>query len=206
MEFVDGRPLSHVIRDEERLSPWRAADIARQIAEGLAAAHDIEIVHRDLKPDNVMLGAARGGADFVKLVDFGIAKPTHSVGNTLTKTGFILGTPAYMSPEQICADRLDGRTDLYSLGCVLYEMLIGASPFAGGEGLESVMMRRLTDDPRHPREIDAAIPEVLDDIVMRLLQRSADDRYPDARAAAYAQAAAQIKIEPSVGEARRRRE
>jgi serine/threonine-protein kinase len=206
MEFVDGRPLSHVIRDEERLSPWRAADIARQIAEGLAAAHDIEIVHRDLKPDNVMLGAARGGADFVKLVDFGIAKPTHSVGNTLTKTGFILGTPAYMSPEQICADRLDGRTDLYSLGCVLYEMLIGASPFAGGEGLESVMMRRLTDDPRHPREIDAAIPEVLDDIVMRLLQRSADDRYPDARAAADALAAAQDKIDPSVGAAGRRRD
>ena len=157
MEFVDGRPLSHIIRDEGSLAPWRAADIARQIAEGLAAAHDIDIVHRDLKPDNVMLGAARGGADFVKLVDFGIAKPTKGTGNTLTKTGFVLGTPAYMSPEQICADKLDGRTDLYSLGCVLYEMLIGVTPWAD-DSIEAVMMRRLTEPPAssqrrsgHPR-------------------------------------------------------
>ena len=205
MEFVDGRPLSHIIRDEGRLAPWRAADIGRQIAEGLAAAHDIDIVHRDLKPDNVMLGAARGGADFVKLVDFGIAKPTKAAGNTLTKTGFVLGTPAYMSPEQICADKLDGRTDLYSLGCVLYEMLIGVTPWAD-DSIEAVMMRRLTEPPPRPRDVESSIPEVLDDIVVRLLGRSVDDRYPDARAVVDALSAAQDHMDPTVSAASRRRD
>ena len=193
MEFVDGRPLSHVIRDEAPLDPWRAADIGRQIADGLAAAHDLDIIHRDLKPDNVMLGNTRGGADFVKLVDFGIAKPTKGVGNTLTRTGFILGTPAYMSPEQLCADRLDGRSDLYSLGCVLHEMLTGVTPFAG-QSLEMIMMRRLTETAPHPVTLNDQVPPVLDDIVARLLARSADDRYPDARAVADVLGAAQDAI------------
>ena len=195
MEFVDGRSLSQVIRDEGRLDFWRATDIARQIALGLAAAHDLEIVHRDLKPDNVMLGASRGGGDYVKLVDFGIAKPTRTAaGNTITRTGFILGTPAYMSPEQLCADKLDGRSDLYSLGCVLFEMLTGATPF-GGSSLEKLMMHRLTEDPPRLRTFDEQIPPVLDEIVGRLLARSADDRYSDAHGAADALAAAQDALE-----------
>jgi serine/threonine-protein kinase len=195
MEFVDGHSLSQLIRDEGRLDPWRAADIGRQIAEGLAAAHDLDIIHRDLKPDNVMLGAARGGADYVKLVDFGIAKPTKTaVGNTLTRTGFILGTPAYMSPEQLCADKLDGRTDLYSLGCVLHEMLTGETPFAG-QSLERLMMQRLTEDPPHPRALNDQVPPLLDEIVTKLLARTADERYPDARSAADALGAAQDGME-----------
>ena len=193
MEFVDGRPLSQVIRDEGPLDFWRAADIARQIAEGLAAAHDLDIIHRDLKPDNVMLGTTRGGGDFVKLVDFGIAKPTKGVGNTLTRTGFILGTPAYMSPEQLCADKLDGRTDLYSLGCVLHEMLTGATPFAG-QSLEMLMMRRLTEPPPHPKTLNEQVPPMLDEIAARLLGRSPDERYPDARAVADVLGAAQDAI------------
>ena len=194
MEFVDGRSLAQVIHDEGRLDPWRTADIGRQIAEGLAAAHDLDIVHRDLKPENVMLGTGRGGADCVKLVDFGIAKPTKGLGNTLTRTGFILGTPAYMSPEQLCADKVDGRTDLYSLGCVLHEMLTGATPFAG-QSLEKMMMLRLTEAPPHPRTLNAQIPLVLDEIVVRLLARAADDRYSDARAVADALGDAQDELE-----------
>ena len=195
MEFVDGRSLSQVIRDEGRLDLWRATDIARQIALGLAAAHDLGIVHRDLKPDNVMLGASRGGSDYVKLVDFGIAKPTATgAGNTITRTGFILGTPAYMSPEQLCADKLDGRSDLYSLGCVLFEMLTGTAPFAGSS-LEKLMMHRLTEDPPRARTLNDQIPAALDEIVVRLLARSADDRYSDAHTAADALAAAQDAME-----------
>src|SRR5690348_13947949 len=193
MEFVDGRSLSQVIRDEGPLDPWRAADIGRQIADGLSAAHDLDIIHRDLKPENVMVGTTRGGADFVKLVDFGIAKPTKGVGNTLTRTGFILGTPAYMSPEQLCADKLDGRTDLYSLGCVLHEMLTGETPFAG-QSLEMLMMRRLTEPPPHPRTLNDQVPPVLDDIVAQLLARTADERYPDARAVVDVLGAAQDTI------------
>jgi eukaryotic-like serine/threonine-protein kinase len=193
MEFVDGRSLSQVIRDEGPLDAWRAADIGRQIADGLSAAHDLDIIHRDLKPENVMVGTTRGGADFVKLVDFGIAKPTKGVGNTLTRTGFILGTPAYMSPEQLCADKLDGRTDLYSLGCVLHEMLTSETPFAG-QSLEMLMMRRLTEPPPHPRTLNDQVPPVLDDIVARLLARTADERYPDARAVVDVLGAAQDAI------------
>jgi serine/threonine-protein kinase len=195
MEFVDGRSLSQVIRDEGRLDPWRATDIARQIALGLAAAHDLEIVHRDLKPDNVMLGAARGGSDYVKLVDFGIAKPTTTAaGNTITRTGFILGTPAYMSPEQLCADKLDGRSDLYSLGCVLFEMLTGEAPL-GGSSLEKLMMHRLTEEPPHPRTLNDQIPPILNEIVVRLLARSVDDRYPDAHTTADVLGTAQDTLE-----------
>ena len=197
MEFVDGRPLSQVIRDEAPLDPWRAADIARQIAEGLAAAHDLHIIHRDLKPDNVMLGTGRGGADYVKLVDFGIAKPTHGSttgGSTLTRTGFILGTPAYMSPEQLCGDKLDGRSDLYSLGCVLHEMLTGKTPFAGGESLELVMMRRLMEDPPRPRTVNDRVPPDLDEIVGKLLSRTVEERFADAHATAAALGAAEDTI------------
>ena len=179
MEYVEGQPLSGLLTEMGALPPARAVDIARQIADALSAAHDHSIVHRDLKPDNVMLAAARGGADLVKVVDFGIAKMTHAEAGQITKTGYVLGTVAYMSPEQIRGDVLDGRTDLYSLGCVLYEMLTGQSTCPGASA-EMVLVQRLTEPPPEPRAVNESVPRALNDIVVRLLAKAPEERYQTA--------------------------
>jgi serine/threonine-protein kinase len=112
MEFVDGPPLTSVIEQQGALPPKRAADIVRQAADALAVAHDMGIVHRDLKPDNIMLARTRDGGDLVKVVDFGIAKAAGNEAQKVTKTGLVVGTPEYMSPEQLSGDKLDGRSDI----------------------------------------------------------------------------------------------
>ncbi|HEX6631304.1 MAG TPA: protein kinase, partial [Gemmatimonadaceae bacterium] len=179
MEYVDGEPLSSTLAREGPLEPARVAAIARQVAEALAAAHALGIVHRDLKPDNVMLAVGRDGRETVKVVDFGIAKAMEGVTQQVTRTGYRIGTPAYMSPEQIRGDTLDGRSDLYSLGCILFELLTGHPPFEGEVG-EIVVGRRLTEQPPHPRDLDAGVPKALDEITVRLLARSPDDRFASA--------------------------
>src|SRR5215475_12895042 len=146
MEYVDGEPLGRVLLRENTFPPARTCLITRQIAEALGAAHSLGIVHRDLKPDNVML-ASRGGADFVKVLDFGIAKTvSHDAGEDLTQTGFVLGTPAYMSPEQLSGEKLDARSDIYSLALIVYQMLSGKLPFEG-ENTQARLIKRLIDSP-----------------------------------------------------------
>jgi eukaryotic-like serine/threonine-protein kinase len=112
MEFVDGPSLTKVIEQAGALSPKRAAEIVRQTGDALAVAHDLGIVHRDLKPDNIMIAMTRDGGDLVKVVDFGIAKAANSDAQKVTKTGLVIGTPEYMSPEQLAGDNLDGRSDI----------------------------------------------------------------------------------------------
>ncbi len=129
MEYVDGEPLSALIEREGRLPPRRAAGIAWEIADALTAAHDLDIVHRDLKPENVMLTKHRDGSDWVKVVDFGIARIMKSDSQRVTSTGVVMGTQAYMSPEQLGGEPVDSRTDVYSAGMVLYAMLTGRAPF-----------------------------------------------------------------------------
>jgi eukaryotic-like serine/threonine-protein kinase len=111
MEFVDGPPLTAVIQQQGALPPGRAAEIIRQAAEALAVAHDMGIVHRDLKPDNIMLARTRDGGDLVKVIDFGIAKAAEGGAQKVTKTGMVVGTPEYMSPEQLAGDKLDGPSE-----------------------------------------------------------------------------------------------
>ena len=147
MEFVDGAPLTKIIEQAGALPPERAAEIARQTAEALAVAHDMGIVHRDLKPDNIMIAKTRDGDDLVKVVDFGIAKAAGNEAQKVTKTGLVVGTPEYMSPEQLAGDALDGRSDIYSLGLVTFNMLTGMLPFPGESAQESMIMR-LTDQPK----------------------------------------------------------
>jgi serine/threonine-protein kinase len=178
MELVDGEPLSNLIAREKALTVARATEICRQVAEALGAAHELGIVHRDLKPDNIMI-VTKDGRDLVKVVDFGIAKAMQSGGTRLTRTGFVLGTPAYMSPEQIAGDVLDGRTDLYSLGCILFELLTGDVTF-GGSSAETIISRRLTEPPPHPRALNAEVPPLLDDVVVAALARSPADRFQTA--------------------------
>src|SRR5262249_31117197 len=129
MEFVDGPPLTTIIEQTGSLAPARAAEITRQAAEALALAHDMGIVHRDLKPDNVMIARTRDGSDLVKVVDFGIAKAAGNASQRVTKTGLVVGTPEYMSPEQLAGESLDGRSDIYSLALVAFNMLTGRLPF-----------------------------------------------------------------------------
>src|SRR5262245_4816638 len=146
MEFIDGEPLSRILERERSLAPERVGRITTQIAAALSAAHALGIVHRDLKPDNIMITSKSGNSDYVKVLDFGIAKLVTDRAENLTKTGFVLGTPLYMSPEQLCGEKLDFRSDIYSLAIIVYQMLTGRLPF-DGENAQAVMMKRVTSDP-----------------------------------------------------------
>jgi serine/threonine-protein kinase len=178
MEFLAGQTLSQVIRAEAPLPPERALMIALQAADALSASHKTGIVHRDLKPDNIILIQRGRDRDFVKLLDFGIAKLTgDSVGSHRTRTGLVLGTPAYMSPEQ-CEGRanVDHRTDVYALGICLYEMLVGRVPFIG-EGYGEILVQHLTQAPIAPSQYRMMSPHV-EVVVLKALEKRPDMRYP----------------------------
>jgi serine/threonine-protein kinase len=179
MEYLQGMTLSQVIRTEAPLPPERALTIALQVADALASSHKNGIVHRDLKPDNIILIQRGRERDFVKLLDFGIAKLTGSdgVSSHKTRTGLVLGTPAYMSPEQ-CEGRasVDHRTDVYALGVVLYEMLVGRVPFIG-EGYGEILVQHLTQQPIPPSQYRMMSPHV-EQVVLKALEKRADMRFP----------------------------
>ncbi len=195
MEFVEGEPLTAVIERQGALSPARAATIVRQAGDALSAAHALGIVHRDLKPDNIMIGRAHDGSDCVKVVDFGIAKAGNVEGQKVTRTGLIVGTPEYMSPEQLAGDAVDGRSDEYALALVAFTMLTGKLPFPSATVQES-MIQRLTDRPRSLSEMKPGVawPRELQGVMDRALAREAAGRYPDAAefGRAFAAAAAGI--------------
>jgi len=180
MEYVDGQPLSRILAREAPLSVERALDLARQIADGLGAAHELGIVHRDLKPDNILVTRTRTGREVPKVVDFGIAKAVQdTTGESLTRTGLVIGTPEFMSPEQLLGDPVDARSDLYALGCILHLMLTATPPFAASTR-EQMIKRRLTEDAPHVQAVDPGLPDSVDRIVERLLARSPADRYGSA--------------------------
>ena len=183
MEFIEGCALTDLIDQEGALVPVRAAIILRQAADALQAAHDLTIVHRDLKPDNIMIITGKDGEDIVKVVDFGIAKAMagDESGQKVTKTGLVVGTPEYMSPEQLSGDKLDGRSDIYSLGLVLYRMLTGVLPFQADSAQET-MIKRLTDDPTPLVESrpDILFPAKMQAVLDRALARSVVNRYQNA--------------------------
>ena len=183
MEFIEGSALTDLIEKEGALPPARAGKILKQSADALASAHDLGIVHRDLKPDNIMIVQGRDGSDIVKVVDFGIAKAVagDEAGQKVTKTGLVVGTPEYMSPEQLSGDKLDGRSDIYSLGLVFYRMLTGVLPFQADSAQET-MIKRLTDDPM-PLETarpDIVFPAKLQAVLDKALARLPSERYANA--------------------------
>jgi hypothetical protein len=202
MEFLRGRDLARVIYDDGPLAFRRIVDVLRQTLAALAEAHSQNIVHRDLKPENIILEPVRSGGDFVKVVDFGLAKmrvETHQRG--ITSPGIVCGTPEYMSPEQARGDELDARSDLYAVGVILYQLLTGRLPFEA-ESPTQVVLAHLTQKPRDPREVapERKLPAPLVDVVLKALAKDAKDRYQDADefAATLAAALAQVEERTSV--------
>ncbi|HEY2164793.1 MAG TPA: protein kinase [Gemmatimonadaceae bacterium] len=176
MEYVDGESLSAILQKDGALDPRRAIDLARQVADGLHAAHELGIVHRDLKPDNVIVTRNRAGKEIAKVVDFGIAKAVNdSKEDALTKSGLVIGTPEYMSPEQLLGDPVDARTDVYALGCILFQSLTGNAAFAA-DTREQMIRRRLHEPAPHIRDLIPALPARLDTLIVHMLARSPGDR------------------------------
>jgi serine/threonine-protein kinase len=175
MELIQGETLADLLDRQRPLSSDHAARIAAGIAEALQAAHDQGLIHRDVKPGNVMLTPAGD----VKVMDFGIARAASD--DTLTQTGLILGTASYLSPEQSRGDPVDHRSDIYSLGCVAYEMLAGNPPFSANTPL-SVAYKHVHDRPRPPSRTNSSVPPEMETVVMRALAKDPDDRFPSADA------------------------
>ena len=180
MEYVEGEPLSRILAREAPMTVERSLEIARQIADGLGAAHELQIIHRDLKPDNILVTRKSDGREVAKVVDFGIAKAVQdSAGEALTRTGLVIGTPEFMSPEQLLGDPIDIRSDLYALGCILYLMLTATPPFVAPTR-EQMIKRRLAEQPPKVRLLDPGLPDSLERVVEKLLARTPDERYGSA--------------------------
>jgi predicted Ser/Thr protein kinase len=173
MEYVEGETLSEVLKREGPLDPARAASIAEHVAAALQAAHERGLVHRDVKPGNVMID----GEGRIKVMDFGIARA--AAEDTLTQTGAVLGTAPYLSPEQAQGDRVDARSDVYSLGCVLYEMVAGRPPFTGDSPV-SLAFRHVNEDPKPPSTYRPGVPPEIEAVIMRALEKDPARRFGSA--------------------------
>ncbi len=184
MDFLDGENLQDMIERKGKIPFERALPIFKQVADGLGAAHKKSIVHRDLKPANVILLKQDDGSEVVKLVDFGIAKLLPASGKKqqqLTRTGEVFGSPIYMSPEQCQGIELDRRSDIYALGCLMYETLAGVPPLAGNTFLETLNMH-VNDMPKPFAELDPTlkVPPALEQIIFRCMAKKPDDRFQNA--------------------------
>jgi serine/threonine-protein kinase len=179
MEYVDGETLASLIKRERILDLNRTFEIVRQAGQALACAHNQNIVHRDLKPDNIML-AKKDGNIWVKVLDFGIAKRSvDDKSNDLTQTGMVIGTPLYMSPEQLAGEKLDPKSDIYSFSIIAYQLLTGKLPFTG-ENAQSIMVKRITENPIPPTVANpqVLIPPGVEAAIMNALIRKRDMRTP----------------------------
>ncbi len=184
MELLDGKELKDILADGTRPKVADTVDWIAQIAGGLAAAHENEIIHRDVKPSNIMI--VKGG--YAKITDFGIARMTASAVKTMT--GLILGSPRYMSPEQVIGKNLDSRTDIFSLGVVLYETLTGQPPF-DGDNVNAIMYSTVNHMPTPPSVLNPEVPPMLDLIVAKALAKTLEERYQTCQE--FAQDLAEIK-------------
>jgi serine/threonine-protein kinase len=209
MEHLRGRDLGRVAEQEGPLPLRRVVDVLRQTLAALEEAHALGILHRDLKPDNVVLEPLRSGLDCVKVVDFGLAKflesdAPASGGRALTQPGIVCGTPEYMSPEHGRGDPIDGRSDLYAVGIMLFELLAGRVPFSSDSATKTLLMH-LTEPAPDPRVVapNRAIPAPFAELALRALAKSRDDRFQNARAfadaleIAWAQSGGGLSVEPA---------
>lgn len=197
MQYVAGGNLRQRIIERGQLAPEDAADITRQISSALDAAHEAGLVHRDVKPGNILLGVGRD-ADHAYLSDFGVSRRADGPGD-LTRPGTFVGAPYYAAPEQHRGEQVDGRTDVYALGCVLFEMLTGRVPFAGRTST-AVALAHCSDPPPLPSELGTGVPAEFDHVIAKAMAKAPDDRYQTAGAlGAAAVAAAESVAEMEIG-------
>jgi tetratricopeptide (TPR) repeat protein/predicted Ser/Thr protein kinase len=175
MEYIEGRDLKSLIREKAKFEPKEAAEIIAQVCRALEAAHMEGVIHRDLKPQNIMVDEQGK----VSVMDFGIARSMEEVGGGMTQTGALMGTIEYMSPEQAKGEKLDARTDLFSLGIIFYETLTGNSPYKADTAMAS-LYKRLQETPRPPMELSPDVPVVMNNIVLRCLEIDKEKRYASA--------------------------
>jgi serine/threonine protein kinase/tetratricopeptide (TPR) repeat protein len=196
MEFLRGRDLARVVYDNGPLPMTRIIDVLRQTLAALGEAHALEIIHRDLKPENIIVEPMRAGGDFVKVVDFGLAKMKVGAAPSITSPGIVCGTPEYMSPEQGRGDPIDARSDLYAMGVILFQLLTGRLPFEADSPTHVVLMH-ISKPPPDPRSVAPArnIPPVLVDVLMKALSKEPDNRYGSADAFSTALLEAQMALE-----------
>ena len=175
MEYVDGRTVRDLLQDGHRLLPERSLEIIDGVLRALDYSHQAGIVHRDIKPGNVMV--TRNGD--VKVMDFGIARAMSDAQATMTQTAQVIGTAQYLSPEQARGERVDSRSDLYSTGCLLYELLTGRPPFTGDSPV-AIAYQHVRENPVPPSRVDPDVPPWADAIVLKAMAKSPADRYQTA--------------------------
>lgn len=183
MDYVEGKSLEEILEENVFLEPNRVIDLFIQVTDAVAHAHKKRVIHRDIKPNNIIVKSSNG-TDIVKIVDFGIAKVMPEADKTtqgLTQTGELFGSPSYMSPEQCTGKRLDGRSDIYAIGCVMYEALSGKPPFRGENAIQTIL-HHINDEPEDlsKRSSNLNIPDQLSYVVMRCLEKQATNRYQSA--------------------------
>lgn len=183
MELVAGESLRRIIRLQGALAPQTVAVVAEQVCAALDEAHRQGIIHRDIKPDNIIVNAMPNGFLRVKVLDFGLAKLFNITTSDLTQPGVVMGTPRYMSPEQCMGEEIDGRSDIYSFGVVLYEMLVGAAPFDAPTST-GIAVQHVTKQPPPPRSLNPNVPPPVETVVMRSLQKQKEARQQTAAALA----------------------
>jgi eukaryotic-like serine/threonine-protein kinase len=195
MEYLEGETLGALIERESPLDAQRTIRIALQVGRALAEAHEHGIVHRDVKPENVFLTEVAGERDFVKVLDFGIAREIASApGETLTLVGSVVGTPAFMAPEQATGANAEPASDVYSLGAVIYKCLTGHAPFE--KATDAAVLEAQLSEPLPPMSAWAQVPPDLEQVVVRCLAKRAEDRYAHGGELADALAACAIDLDP----------